>query len=62
MPSGLALWLTLNSSNYPCLEHNFMVPKLFETWKFYCISLNPAPETVPILEHKTDAHKKVETK
>ena len=33
----LAQWLILNSSNYPCLEHNFMDPKMFEPLKFYCI-------------------------
>ena len=32
----LALRLTLISSNYPCLEHSFMVSKVFETLKFYC--------------------------
>ena len=38
MPFGLALWLTYISLNYPCLEHIFMIPKLFEPLKFYCIS------------------------
>ena len=28
--------LTLISSNYPCLEHIFMVPEVFEPLKFYC--------------------------
>ena len=28
--------LTLSSSNYPCLEHVFMVPKMFEPLKFDC--------------------------
>ena len=32
----LALWLTLISSNYPCLKHLFMVPKVFEPLKFDC--------------------------
>ena len=36
MPSDLAPWLTLISSNYPCLEHIFMVRKVFEPLKFYC--------------------------
>ena len=27
----------LISSSYPCLEHIFMVPKVFEPLKFYCI-------------------------
>ena len=26
------------SSSYPCLEYIFMVPKVFEPLKFYCIS------------------------
>ena len=39
MPPGLALRLTLNAANYPCLEHIFMVPKVFEPLKFYCITL-----------------------
>ena len=38
MSPDLALWLTLISSNFPCLEHIFMVPKVFEPLKFYCIS------------------------
>ena len=32
-----ALWLTLISSNCSCLEHIFMIPKVFEQLKFYCI-------------------------
>ena len=32
----MALCLTLTSSNYPCLEHSFMVPKVFGPLKFYC--------------------------
>ena len=28
---------TLSSSNYPCLELIFTVPKVFELLKFYCI-------------------------
>ena len=39
MPPVNTLWLTLISLNYPCLEHIFMVPKVFETLKFYCISI-----------------------
>ena len=35
----LALRLTLTSSNYPCFEHIFLVPKVFEPWKFDCIFL-----------------------
>ena len=37
MPVGLALWLTLISSKYLCLEHIFMIPKVFESLKFYYI-------------------------
>ena len=32
--------ITFVSSNFPCLEHNFMVPKVFEPLKFYCISFS----------------------
>ena len=35
----LALLSTLIGSNYPCLELIFMVPKVFEPLKFYCIML-----------------------
>ena len=37
MPPDLALWLTFVSSNYPSLEHIFVVPKVFEPLKFLCI-------------------------
>ena len=30
------LWLTFISSNYSCLEHIFMVRRVFEPLKFYC--------------------------
>ena len=36
MPSDLTLWLTLISSNYPCLELISLVPKVFEPLKFDC--------------------------
>ena len=29
-------WLTLTSSNYPCFEHIFIVPKVFEPLTFDC--------------------------
>ena len=29
---------TLTSSNYPCVEHVFIVPKMFEPLRFYCSS------------------------
>ena len=35
MPLDLALLLTLVSSNFSCLEHIFMAPKVFEPLKFY---------------------------
>ena len=35
MPPDLALWSTLISSNYPGLEHIFMVQMEFEPLKFY---------------------------
>ena len=38
MPPDLALSSTLISSNYPCLELIFMVPKVFEPLKFDCTS------------------------
>ena len=34
MPLDLVLWLTLISSNYPCLELIFMVANVFEPLKF----------------------------
>ena len=34
MPPYLAQCLTLISSKYPCLEHIFMVPKMFEPLKY----------------------------
>ena len=37
MPPDLALRITLISSNYPCLELIFMVPKVFEPLKYDCI-------------------------
>ena len=37
MPPDLEQCVTLNSSNYPCLERIFIVPKVFEPLKFYCI-------------------------
>ena len=36
MHPDLALWLTLVSSNNPCLEHIVMVQKVFEPLKVYC--------------------------
>ena len=37
MSPDLALFSTLNGSNYPCLELTLMVPKVFEPLKFYCL-------------------------
>ena len=39
MTPDFALWLTLISSNCLRLEHIFMVPKVLEPWKLYCIYL-----------------------
>ena len=33
----LATWLILSSSNYSCLKHFSMVPKMFEPLRFDCI-------------------------
>ena len=38
-PPDMALSLTFNGSNYPCLELFFMVPKVFEPLTFDCIAL-----------------------
>ena len=38
MPPDLALLSTLIGLNYPCLQLIFMIPKVFEPLKFYCIS------------------------
>ena len=38
MPPDLALLPVLIGSNYPFLELNFMVPKVFEPMKFDCSS------------------------
>ena len=43
MPPDLAL---LISPNYPCLEHNYVVPKVFEPLKFYCIWM---PKIMPVI-------------
>ena len=40
MRPDLVLRLTLISSNYPCLEHIFVVPKVFEPFRFYCTFLS----------------------
>ena len=40
MPPDLALISTLIGLNYPYLELIFMVPKVFEPLKFYCILKN----------------------
>ena len=41
MPPDQVLLSTLNGSNYPCLELNFMVPTVFEPLKFDCILNEP---------------------
>ena len=60
MPPVLALFLTLISSNYPCLEHLFMVPKVFEPFKFGCNIKAPANNAY-ICQNVADGMKKVET-
>ena len=35
--SDLALRLTLNGSNYRCLEHDNMAPKMFQLLRFDCM-------------------------
>ena len=45
VPSVLVLCLTLISSNYPCLEHIFIVPKVFEPLKFDCIDVDEIVST-----------------
>ena len=40
MPPDLARGFTIISSKCPCLEHIFMVPKVFDPLKFYCIHCN----------------------
>ena len=37
VPPGVALLVTVQGSNYHCLEQIFMVPKGFEPSKFDCI-------------------------
>ena len=46
LPPALALGLTLTSSNCPCLEHTFIVPKVFEPLKFYCIRTDRTEQRV----------------
>ena len=46
MPLDLAM-ITLISSNYPCLEHIFMAPKVFELLKFSCIFIAGATRVEP---------------
>ena len=65
MLPDLALQLTLItcSSNYLCLEHIFMVPKMFEPLKFDCISHRPDFKVVFSLPlHKDYVAKKLATK
>ena len=54
MPLDLALWLPLISSNYPCLEYIFMVRKVFEPLKFYCILCSGAPVAQWVKRWPTD--------
>ena len=45
MTPDFALWFTLISSNCLRLENIFMVPKVFEPWKLYCIYLKKKTTT-----------------
>ena len=47
---ALALGLTLTSSNYPSLEHNFIVLKVFEPLKFDCMLIC---EQIPSYKHES---------
>ena len=42
---AMASWLTLVSSNYPCLKHLFVVSKVFEPLKFNCMYSHTAELT-----------------
>ena len=53
MSPGLALSSTLIGSNYPCLEHIFMVPKVFEPLKFDCIFLHELLHCTNVAETET---------
>ena len=53
MPPDLALWITLISSNYPCLEHIFMVPKGFEPLKNDCIYILGVFTEKPCVDNKS---------
>ena len=44
VPPDLVLLSTLTSSNSPCLEHIFMVPKVFDPFKFYCVFIKDATQ------------------
>ena len=46
MPPDLALLSTLIRSNYPGLELDFMVPKVFVPLKFDCIKLQGFMENI----------------
>ena len=50
--------LTLISSNYHCLEHLFMVPKVFEPFKFGC-NINAPANNAYICQNDADGMKKV---
>ena len=40
LPADLVLILTLNDSNYTCLEQIFMVPQMFEPFKLNCTCMS----------------------
>ena len=54
LPPVLALWLILTSSNYPCLEHIFIVSKVFELLRFDC----KHGQMLNIQKHRYRPHKR----
>ena len=52
MPPDLALSSTHISSNYPCLKLIFIVPKVLEPLKFYCISFEISLSFMNFLRNK----------
>ena len=52
----LAACLTLSGSNYPYLEHIFMVPKMFEPLKLVCICTALELSTPQLLLDLISAH------
>ena len=59
MSLDMALCFTVISSNYPYLEHVFMVQKVFEPLKFYCIFFFTGNGTIDFPEFLTMMSKKM---